>query len=86
MPITDMEQDLLSLRQLESVSRSFLSGTALDFVGLERETTYHYTRKNSVGIIIPNMLYAFRCFLTTYKKHSQNKNLSDQLASFIADL
>lgn len=73
MPITAMEQHLLSLKnvcQLESVSRSFLSGTDLYLIRLERETTYHYMRKNPVAVIIPNISDVLYCFLTTYKKHS----------------
>jgi len=77
---------LKNVCQLESVSRSFLWGTVLYLTRLERETTYHYTRKNSVGIIVPNILCVFCCFLTTYRKNYLHKNLSDQLAGFIADL
>lgn len=77
---------LKNVCQLESVSRSFLLSTALYLIGLEREITYHYMRKNSVGIIILHVLYMFLCFSADQKKHFQNKTLADQQASLILDL
>lgn len=43
MSDTDMKEDLflINVSQLESVSQSFISGTVLHLVGLEREKIYH---------------------------------------------